>query len=341
VTNLLDVRDLHVHFSTKRGVVRAVDGVSFELAEGETLGIVGESGSGKTVLSRAVMGLIPRGGAARITGDVFYDGNDLMRLDPRELRRLWGSSMAMIFQDPMTSLNPVKRIGVQITESLRHHLGMSAGAAKAKAVGLLSSVGISEPERRIRQFPHQLSGGMRQRVTIAIALACSPRLVFADEPTTALDVTVQAQILDLLDEQQSARQMAMILVTHDLGVVRGHAERIIVMYAGQVVESAPAHVLFQQTRMPYTEALIDAVPSLEGPIHVNLRAIPGRPPDLINPPTGCRFSPRCTYATDRCRTEAPPLVADDGAPDHLYRCWYPVGGPAWRAARAGADEVRT
>ena len=338
MTRLLEVRDLVVQFRTNRGTVHAVDGVSLDLDEGETLGIVGESGSGKTVLSRAIMGLISRGGTARIEGSVRFDGTELIGLDPNALRRLWGTSMSMIFQDPMTSLNPVKRIGIQITESLRHHLGMSRPLANARAIELLASVGISEPQRRVRQFPHQLSGGMRQRVTIAIALACSPRLVFADEPTTALDVTVQAQILELLDEQQAARQMAMILVTHDLGVVRGHAQRIIVMYAGQVVEAAPADVLFSRTRMPYTEALIDAVPSLEGATHVQLRAIPGRPPDLIRPPTGCRFSPRCAYATDRCRAEQPPLRADDGAPDHLFRCWYPVGGPEWQAAQAAKAE---
>ncbi len=325
-TALLEVRDLHVRFHTARGDVRAVDGVSFDLAAGETLGVVGESGSGKTVLARAVMGLLSRGGATEQRGTVTFDGVELSSLPPNELRKYWGARLAMVFQDPMTSLNPVKKVGAQVIESLRFHLGMSTREGRRRAVELLTSVGIPEPERRLDVYPHQLSGGMRQRVTIAIALACGPQLVFADEPTTALDVTVQAQILRLLDEQQDARGMAMILITHDLSVVHGHAQRIMVMYAGQVVEAAPAERLFARTRMPYTEALINAVPRLDGPIHVELQAIAGRPPDLISPPSGCRFSPRCPYARDRCRNEAPPLVATIDDPAHLYRCWYPLGG---------------
>ena len=333
VAPLLDVADLRVHFDTTRGRVRAVDGVSLLVHQGETLGVVGESGSGKTVLSRSMMGLIRAGGSNHQSGTIRYDGVELRALAPNELRRYWGTQMAMVFQDPMTSLNPTKRVGVQITESVRHHLGLSRADAKARAVELLRSVGIAEASRRVRQYPHELSGGMRQRVTIAIALSCSPRLLFADEPTTALDVTVQAQILDLLKKQQTERQMAMVLVTHDLGVVRGRTDRIVVMYAGKVVESAPTRVLFAEPRMPYTEALMNAVPQMSGPIHVTLRAIPGRPPSLVNPEPGCRFSPRCPYAQDRCLTEEPPLHPDPADAGHTFACWYPVGTPEGAAAR--------
>ncbi|MET0728784.1 MAG: ABC transporter ATP-binding protein [Acidimicrobiales bacterium] len=321
---------MHTTFVTRRGPVGAVDGVSLILEQGRTLGVVGESGSGKSILVRSIMGLLPARNVRR-SGSVRYDGQELTGLGRKELRNLWGTDMAMVFQDPMTSLNPVMRIGRQLTEGLRRHLHLSKAEADATAGALLTSVGIPEPERRLRQYAHELSGGMRQRVTIAIALACGPKLLLADEPTTALDVTVQAQILDLLQAQQRDRQMAMILVTHDLGVVAGRTDDIAVMYAGQIVEIAPTGTLFANLRMPYTEALLKSIPKLEQPSHTRLQIIGGRPPDLIAPPVGCRFSPRCPYAQDRCRAEEPPLIeAEDTG--HLYRCWFPVGTEAGREA---------
>ena len=249
------------------------------------------------------------------------------------MRSVWGPEMAMIFQDPMTSLNPVMKIGKQITESLRFHLDMDKHEAKELAVSLLTSVGIPEPAKRVKEYPHQLSGGMRQRVVIAIALACGPKLLFADEPTTALDVTVQAQILNLLDAQQRERYMAMVLVTHDLGVVAGRAHDIAVMYAGKIVEKAPARTLFANMRMPYTEALLQSIPKLEYQSHTRLASIPGRPPDLVNPPKGCNFAPRCRYAQPRCLEEEPRLFEGEGS-DHHYACFFPVGTDAGREALA-------
>jgi oligopeptide/dipeptide ABC transporter ATP-binding protein len=319
---LLEVEDLHTRFRAPRGMVRAVDGVSFTLDRGRTLGVVGESGSGKTVLARSIMGLLPKRNVER-SGVVRYEGMDLLSASADQVRDLWGTEMAMIFQDPMTSLNPVQRIGHQITEGMRHHLRMDRRTAKATALALLREVGIPEPRRRLKQYPHELSGGMRQRIMIAVALACGPKLLFADEPTTALDVTVQAQILSVLQREQRERDMAMILVTHDLGVVAGRTDEIAVMYAGQLVEKAPTTSLFRNVRMPYTEALLRSIPVLDAPSHTRLQAIPGRPPDLVNPPPACRFADRCTYVRDRCRAEAPPLL--EGEPGHFYRCWYPVG----------------
>jgi oligopeptide/dipeptide ABC transporter ATP-binding protein len=329
---LLVVDDLRTHFLTDRGRVRAVDGVTLTLERGRTLGVVGESGSGKTVLSRSIMGLLPSRGVER-TGRIVFDGEDITDWTGPQMRRIWGTEMAMIFQDPMTSLNPVMKVGRQITESLKYHLDMPKDEAKETAVALLRSVGIPSPEQRLHEYPHQLSGGMRQRVTIAIALACGPKLLFADEPTTALDVTVQAQILDLLQRQQSERHMAMVLVTHDLGVVAGRADQIAVMYAGQVVELASARTLFAEMRMPYTEALVRSIPRLEDRSHTRLRAIGGRPPDLVRPPAGCRFSPRCPYAQDKCVHEQPPLIEAE-TPGHFYRCWFPVGTPLGEQALA-------
>jgi peptide/nickel transport system ATP-binding protein len=326
-THLLEVEDLRTHFKTPRGLVRAVDGVSLSLDRGRTLGIVGESGSGKTILSRSIMGLLPGGGNTIREGHIWYEGQDIIGFSADEMRSFWGSEMSMVFQDPMTSLNPVVRIGRQITESLELHLGMGKDDAREQALALLSSVGIPEPAQRLDEYPHQLSGGMRQRVTIAIALACGPKLLFADEPTTALDVTVQAQILNLLQQQQKERHMAMILVTHDLGVVAGRTDEIIVMYGGKVVEHAPTDGLFANMKMPYTEALLASIPKLSNPSHTVLAAIPGRPPDLVNPPRGCNFAPRCQYVQPRCLEEEPPLApAED--PGHRYRCWFPVGSEA-------------
>jgi len=318
---LLEVEEVRTHFLTGRGRVRAVDGVSFSLERGRTLGVVGESGSGKTVLARSIMGLLPTTNVVR-SGSVTYEGRRLTGLAPAELREFWGAEISMVFQDPMTSLNPVVRIGRQITETMHFHLGIPDSEARARAVELLRSVGIPDPERRLREYPHQLSGGMRQRVTIAIALACGPKLLLADEPTTALDVTVQAQILSLLGRQQLERFMALILITHDLGVVAGRTDEIAVMYAGRIVEKAPTPVLFSDMKMRYTQALFRSIPRVTDPGHMRLQAIGGRPPDLAASPRGCSFAPRCPYAQQRCRDDTPPLM--EAGPGHTYACWYPV-----------------
>jgi oligopeptide/dipeptide ABC transporter ATP-binding protein len=322
---LLEVDNLNVSFATPRGSVHAVQGVSFTLEQGKTLGIVGESGSGKTVLARAVMGLLPRQAATQ-TGSVRFDSTEILNASNNELRHLWGTRIAMVFQDPMTSLNPVLRIGRQITEPLRLHLDLGREEAKETALSLLMQVGIPSPVERYDAYPGQLSGGMRQRVMIAIALACAPRLLMADEPTTGLDVTVQAQILDLLSTLQRDRQMAMVLITHDLGVVATRTDEIIVMYAGNVVERAPTDVLFSQMAMPYTEALLRSMPRISNPSHTRLVAIEGRPPDLISPPPGCPFAPRCPYVQEKCHNEKPPLV-EGRVPGHSYACWFPISAP--------------
>jgi peptide/nickel transport system ATP-binding protein len=328
---LLELTDVKTHFRTPRGIVRAVDGVSFTLDRGRALGIVGESGSGKTILSRSIMGLLPPKGAIR-SGSIKFEGREIGDLGRKEMRHIWGREMAMIFQDPMTSLNPLMKIGKQIAEPLKIHLHMDNTSAWATAERLLQDVRIPEAKRRLDQYPHELSGGMRQRVMIAIALACGPTALFADEPTTALDVTVQAQILDLLNEQRKERNMSLILVTHDLGVVAGHTDDIAVMYGGQLVEMAPTRVLFSNMKMPYTEALMQSIPKIEDPSHTRLTAIGGRPPDLVNPPLGCRFAPRCPYAREKCQTEMPPLEKAEN-PGHVFRCWYPVGSPEYFAAK--------
>ncbi|HEY6625062.1 MAG TPA: ABC transporter ATP-binding protein [Acidimicrobiales bacterium] len=319
---LLVVEDLHTSFRTSRGTIRAVDGVSLTVDRGRTLGVVGESGSGKTVLSRSIMGLLPTRDVVR-SGSVHFSGHELTGMPEVQLRQVWGAQLSMIFQDPMTALNPVVRIGRQITESLRLHLRMNRAEAKEAAVSLLSAVGIPSPEERLRWYPFQLSGGMRQRVMIAIALACSPRLVLADEPTTGLDVTVQAQILDLLADLQRDRHMAMLLVTHDLGVVANRADEIAVMYAGRVVERAPSRALFADTKMPYTRALMDSIPRLANPSHTRLQAIAGRPPDLVDAPKGCKFAPRCPYVQQKCIDAEPPLRSA-GSSDHVFACWFPL-----------------
>lgn len=322
MSSLLKVDDLSVQFATPRGNLRAVRNVSFDLARGESLGVVGESGSGKTVLSRAIMGLLPS--TATRTGTITYEGQNITDLSTTEVRDLWGTGMAMIFQDPMTALNPVRRIGTQVTESLTVRLGMSKKDARVKAVELLKRVRIPDPEAMLRKFPYQLSGGMRQRIMIAIAVSCNPHLLFADEPTTALDVTVQAQVLELLTELRQEFNMAMILVTHDLGVVAGHTDKIAVMYAGNVVEYAPTRQLFANMKMPYTEALLKSIPRLETPTGTRLPVIEGRLPDPTKDLVGCAFANRCVYATDKCRAETPPFV--DGGNNHFYRCWFPIGG---------------
>jgi peptide/nickel transport system ATP-binding protein len=334
---LLVLDELRTHFKTDRGLVRAVDGVSLTLQRGESLGIVGESGSGKTVLSRSIMGLLPRSNTVT-SGSVKFAGQEILGLPDSQMRHLWGAEMSMVFQNPLNSLNPVMKIGKQITEPLKLHLDMDRANAKATAIQLLRDVRIPEPERRIGQYPHELSGGMRQRVMIAIALACGPTLLFADEPTTALDVTVQAQILDLIAEQRRDRNMSVVLVTHDLGVVAGHTDQIAVMYGGRLVERAPTKALFADMKMPYTMSLMRSIPKLADPSHTRLVAIPGRPPDLVHPPKGCRFAPRCAYARDRCHVDEPPLVATSN-PDHLYACWYPVGSPEFRERDAALSAI--
>lgn len=322
---LLEVENLKTYFQTGHGIVKSVDGVSFDLERGRTLAIVGESGSGKTVLSRSVMGLLPPQNVIR-EGRVRFGDVDLTNASPQELRGLWGAQISMVFQDPVTSLNPVVRAGRQITESLRYHLAMSRQDAKETAISLFRSVGIPEPENRMQWYPHQFSGGMCQRIVIAAAIACGPKLLLADEPTTGLDVTVSAQILDLLNRLQQERYMSVIIVTHDLGVVTGRSDDVIVMYAGQVVERAPTTTLFRDARMPYTEALLKSAPRLSNPSHTRLHTIPGNPPNPANLPKGCRFAPRCPYVQPKCREEEPPLRQAE-APRHWYACWYPVGTP--------------
>ena len=316
---LLEIRNLAVEFQTARGPFRAVDGVDMAVEEGELLGVVGESGSGKSVTMLAVMGLLPW--TARITADrLSFDGKDLLGLRPAERRRLTGKELAMIFQEPMTSLNPCFTVGFQIMESLKAHQGGSRRARRNRAVELLDQVGIPEPEHRLWAFPHQLSGGMNQRVMIAISIACNPRLLIADEPTTALDVTIQAQILDLLLELQRERAMALVLITHDMGVVAETVRRVNVMYAGQQVEIRDVDALFQTPSHPYTAALLDALPERS----VGARRLPtitGVVPGAGDRPPGCQFNPRCRHAEDRCRAEQPGLVARG---DGQVRCFFPL-----------------
>jgi peptide/nickel transport system ATP-binding protein len=332
VSALLEVTDVATWFDTERGLVRAVDGVSFTLERGRTLGIVGESGSGKTVLARSIMGLLPKKDVVR-RGSIRFEGVEIGQATPKQMRKYWGTSMAMVFQDPMTALNPVMKIGQQITESINTHLDVTRAFARELAVSLLESVRVPDPERRMGEYPHQLSGGLRQRVCIAVALACGPQLLLADEPTTALDVTVQAQVLDVLEAQQRERFMALLLVTHDLGVVAGRTDEVLVMYAGQVVEKASTATLFSDMKMPYTEALLESIPKVTEPSHTRLAAIPGRPPDLVDPPQGCRFAARCAYVQDRCHEEQPPL-RPGLTPGHEFRCWFPVGTPEGAEALA-------
>ncbi|RUA24709.1 MAG: ABC transporter ATP-binding protein [Actinobacteria bacterium] len=330
---LLSVSDLRVGFATERGLVRAVDGVSFDLAAGRTLGIVGESGSGKSVTAKTIMNLLPS--YARVEGSVTFDGRDVRALASSGARHFWGVEMTMVFQDPMTSLNPVKKVGEQIAESLRVHLKRSRKEARDEAGDLLEQVGIPEPRKRLTQYPHELSGGLRQRVVIAMALACSPRLLIADEPTTALDVTVQKHILDLLDGLREERGMAMILITHDLGVVRGRADDIMVMYAGRTMEQADTDTLFSEMRHPYTEALLETIPRIDMPSHSRLVPIPGRPPDVIEVSTGCPFAPRCRSCTDVCLTERPTL--DEQGHGHVCACHGPVGTDVGAMARSANE----
>jgi len=316
---LLDIKNLSVEFTTRAGTFRAVDGIDLTVDEGEVVGIVGESGSGKSVTSLAVMGLL--GSNGKILADrMLFAGKDLLTLPPAQRRAITGKDVAMVFQEPMTSLNPCFTVGFQIMETLRVHEGLSGKALRNRAIDLLDQVGIPAPETRLSAFPHQLSGGMSQRVMIAIAIACNPRLLVADEPTTALDVTIQKQILDLLVRLQRERGMALILITHDMGVVAETAQRVVVMYAGQVAETRPVAALFERPRHPYTGALLDALPE-RALGKRRLPTIPGMVPGIADRPAGCLFSPRCRFADDRCRTERPALFDID---DGKARCFYPL-----------------
>ena len=316
---LLEVKGLKVRFATEDGVVRAVDGVDFQLERGKVLGIVGESGSGKSVTAMTLLGLT-RGQNAAFEGEVDYKGQNLLTMPESGLRDVRGDEIAMIFQDPMTSLNPVYRIGVQIVEAIVAHESISKKQARRRAIDLLKQVGIPNAAERIDTYPHELSGGMRQRVMIALALSCNPDIVIADEPTTALDVTIQAQILALLDNLRAEFDSAVILITHDLGVVASIAHDILVMYAGRVVEAGPKRELFYDPQMPYTWGLLGSIPRLDRPKQEKLHSITGSPPSLINAPRGCKFRPRCPHVFDRC-IEEPELVNRVEAPDHLDRCW--------------------
>jgi oligopeptide/dipeptide ABC transporter ATP-binding protein len=334
---LLEVNDLRTYFYTREGAVRAVDGVSFSVEKRRTLGIVGESGCGKSVTALSIMGLLPKPPAKIVSGSVVFDGDDLVHLKERQLEDLRGREIAMIFQDPMTSLNPTLTIGTQITETLRRHFDISKDQARKRAVELLEEVHIPNAAARLDDYPHRYSGGMRQRVMIAIAIACNPRLLIADEPTTALDVTVQAGILDLLEELREEHDMAMILITHDMGVVAEAADEVAVMYAGQIVEQASVLDLFDRPEHPYTEALLGALPQIEGEgiRQGRLTAIPGRPPGLIDPPEACRFGPRCPYAgaNDSCTKEPPQLR--EIRQDHWVRSAHPASERAAAAQKVG------
>ena len=319
---MMSISDMYVRFETPFGLLEAVRGVNLEIPAGASVGIVGESGSGKTVMSRAAMGLLS-GSNVRREGKVVFNGRELTAMSKEEVRNQFGTGMAMIFQDPMTALNPVRRVGTQISESLRVRLGMDKKQAMQRSAELLSLVRIPDPEAMLRKFPYQLSGGMRQRVMIAIAISCNPELLFADEPTTALDVTVQAQILQLLSDLRRDLKMSMVLVTHDLGVVANHTDFVAVMYAGEIVEQASTTELFANMKMPYTRALLDSIPNIEMKSGARLKVIEGRLPNPVDRPKGCGFVTRCTYAQQKCHDEHPPLV--DAGNGHLYRCWYPLG----------------
>jgi oligopeptide transport system ATP-binding protein len=332
-TPLLEVEDLRVEFTTRRGIVYAVNGISFAIAPGETLGIVGESGCGKSVTSLAVLGLLAGNGRVP-SGRALFEGRDLIKLKDRALRRIRGREIAMIFQDPMTSLNPVLTIGRQIRETLETHFDMSRKEADGRAAELIDRVGIPSAKARLSDYPHQFSGGMRQRAMIAMALACRPKLLIADEPTTALDVTIQAQILGLLRDLVAEENAALILITHDLGVVAGMCERVNVMYAGLFMETGDADQLFARPRHPYTLGLLQSVPRLDAARRARLRPIEGSPRNMLNPPAACPFQPRCRYEIDLSRQEVPPLVEIE--PGHMVACFNPVPADEWDRARVAA-----
>ena len=317
---LLEVKGLHTEFRTGAGIVPAVDGISYSVEAGETVAVVGESGSGKSVSALTVLRLIPDPPGRVTAGQVMFDGQDLMKLSEEEMRTIRGASIGMVFQEPMTSLNPVLTIGRQITETLEQHRGVDRAEADKRARELLNLVGIADVDRRLRQYPHQLSGGMRQRVMIAIALACNPKLIIADEPTTALDVTIQAQILELMKDLTKRLNIALIIITHNLGVVARYANRVNVMYAGRIVEAGPAIDIYHRPRHPYTIALLKSVPRLDLPRRARLEPVEGQPPDLTRLDQGCSFRPRCRFAIDSCAESRPPLVATDH-PAHVAACF--------------------
>jgi len=335
---VIEISDLSTHIQLSRSVVQAVGNVSLSIEPGETLGLVGESGCGKSMTGLSIMGLLPPGGHI-VSGSVKLGDRELVGLPDAELRKIRGNEIAMIFQDPLTSLDPTKTIGYQVAEPVRLHREVSKTEALERAAEVLNLVGLPRPKERLSDYPHQLSGGLRQRVMIAMALSCEPKLLIADEPTTALDVTIQAQILALLDDLKSRLGMAMLLITHDMGVIAGHADRVNVMYAGRIVETAETDELFATMHHPYTQALLASIPRLSQDASQRLLNISGLPPDLANPPGGCRFAARCSRATDKCRSDEPPLTGETG--EHLYACWHPVDGPLDAVASDGAKKAVT
>jgi peptide/nickel transport system ATP-binding protein len=338
VAPVLEVDDLSTHIQLTKSVVQAVGNLSLHIDEGETLGLVGESGCGKSMTGLSILGLLPPGGKI-VTGSVRLAGQELVGMPDHELRKYRGNEVAMIFQDPLTSLDPTKTIGYQVAEPVQLHRNATKEEALDRAVEVLTLVGLPRPKERLDDYPHQLSGGMRQRVMIAMALACEPKLLIADEPTTALDVTIQAQILSLLDDLQSRLGMAMLLVTHDMGVIGAHADRVNVMYAGRIVETSDTTTIFRHMRHPYTRALLASIPRLTQDKAQRLLAIAGLPPDLAHPPPGCRFAARCSQATDRCQSEEPVLAGEN--PGHAFACWHPVDGPAVIPTTAAATAALT
>ncbi len=319
MADLLEVRNLRTYLHTSHGVVKAVDGVSYSVAPGQTVALVGESGCGKTMSALSIMRLVPKPQGSIIGGEIIFEGRDLLTLKDEEMRRIRGAEIAMIFQEPMSSLNPVLTIGRQITETLEAHSAVSKEEARERALGLLRLVGISDPVQRLSEYPHQFSGGMRQRVMIAIALSCKPKLILADEPTTALDVTIQAQILELVRDLTQKFGVALMIITHNLGVVARYADRVNVMYAGKIIESAGARELYENPRHPYTLGLLRSVPRLDQPRKAKLDPIEGQPPDLWNLPQGCSFLPRCRFAVEKCGQEVPPLR--EMGDSHRSACW--------------------
>lgn len=321
--NLLEVNDLRTYFRTEEGVVKAVDGISFKLGKGKTLGIVGESGCGKSVASLSIMRLIPNPPGKIVSGEIIFEGEDLLAKSERQMRSIRGGAISMIFQEPMTSLNPIMTVGAQIAEAILLHQDIGVSAARKKAVEMLTRVGIPMPEKRLNSYPHQLSGGMRQRIMIAMALSCNSKLLIADEPTTALDVTIQAQIIDLMKKMRSEFDASIILITHDLGVVAGLADDVIVMYAGKIVEKADVRNIFKDSRHPYTIGLLESIPRIDGE-RERLQAIEGVVPNQLHMPSGCAFSPRCARATEKCRTDVPPLEYFGGE-GRAVACWNATG----------------
>ena len=319
MATLLQINDLKTYFFTYEGVVKAVDGVTYDLQEGEILGLVGESGCGKSVSALSILRLIPNPPGKIVGGEIIFDGKNILELSSRELQQVRGGEISMVFQEPMTSLNPVLTIERQLTEALELHLDMDKAAARREAVRRLEEVGIPDPERRVKQYPHQFSGGMRQRVMIAMAMSCNPKLIIADEPTTALDVTIQAQVLEILKQLSTEHGVALIIITHNLGVVARYTDRVNIMYAGKIIERGSAADIYRDPKHPYTLGLLHSVPRLDQPRREKLDPIEGQPPDLVNLPPGCSFRARCKYSVDRCADEIPPLTSvGDG---HVSACW--------------------